>query len=118
MEGSPAATPLDKRGTGPRVGHSGVKPQGVKSLQGVGRERVSEDSTEAKVNKKGGQETGKGEAAIDDRQGSCRFQTKFATSPVAQMVKESACSAGDWVRSLGWEDPLEKGKATHCSILA
>ena len=23
-----------------------------------------------------------------------------------------------WVRSLGWEDPLEKGKATHSSILA
>ena len=23
-----------------------------------------------------------------------------------------------WVKSLGWEDPLEKGKATHCSILA
>ena len=23
-----------------------------------------------------------------------------------------------WVRSLGWEDPLEKGMATHCSILA
>ena len=23
-----------------------------------------------------------------------------------------------WVQSLGWEDPLEKGKATHCSILA
>ena len=23
-----------------------------------------------------------------------------------------------WVRSLGWEDPLEKGKATHPSILA
>jgi len=32
--------------------------------------------------------------------------------------KESACSVGDWVRSLGWEDPLEKGKATHSSILA
>ena len=30
---------------------------------------------------------------------------------------ESACSAGDWVQSLGWEDPLEKGKATHSSIL-
>ena len=28
--------------------------------------------------------------------------------------KESACSVGD----LGWEDPLEKGKATHSSILA
>ena len=23
-----------------------------------------------------------------------------------------------WVRSLGWEDPLEKGKATHSNILA
>ena len=23
-----------------------------------------------------------------------------------------------WVRSLGWEDPLEKGKATHCGVLA
>ena len=23
-----------------------------------------------------------------------------------------------WVRSLGWEDPLEEGKATHYSILA
>jgi len=25
---------------------------------------------------------------------------------------------GDLVQSLGWEDPLEKGKATHSSILA
>ena len=32
--------------------------------------------------------------------------------------KESACNAGDWVRSLGLEDPLEKGMATHPSILA
>ena len=32
--------------------------------------------------------------------------------------KESACSAGDWVRSLGQEDPLEKEMATHSSILA
>ena len=23
-----------------------------------------------------------------------------------------------WVQSLGWEDPLEKGMATHCSVLA
>ena len=30
--------------------------------------------------------------------------------------KESPCSAGDWVQSLGWEDPLEKGMATHSSI--
>ena len=27
-------------------------------------------------------------------------------------------NAGDWVPSLGWEDPLEKRKAIHCSILA
>ena len=32
--------------------------------------------------------------------------------------KESACRAGDQVRSLNWEDPLEKGMATHSSILA
>ena len=25
---------------------------------------------------------------------------------------------GTWVRSLGWEDPLEKGMGTHSSILA
>ena len=32
--------------------------------------------------------------------------------------KESTCKAGDFVRSLGWEDPLEKGMAAHSSILA
>ena len=32
--------------------------------------------------------------------------------------KESACNAGDQVRSLGWEDPLEKEMATHSSVLA
>ena len=32
--------------------------------------------------------------------------------------KESACNAGDLGLFLGWEDPLEKGKATHSSILA
>ena len=31
--------------------------------------------------------------------------------------KESACSAGAGVQSLGWEDPLEEGMATHSSIL-
>ena len=30
----------------------------------------------------------------------------------------SACKAVDRVRSLGWEDPLEKEMATHSSILA
>ena len=32
--------------------------------------------------------------------------------------KESVCNAETWVRSLGWEDPLEKGTATHSSIPA
>ena len=39
-------------------------------------------------------------------------------SLVAQQVKNLPAMWGTWVRSLGWEDPLEKGKATHSSILA
>ena len=39
-------------------------------------------------------------------------------SLVAQLVKNLAAKQETWVYSLGWEDPLEKGKATHCSILA
>ena len=37
---------------------------------------------------------------------------------VAQLVKKPPGMQETWVRSLGWEDPLEKGKATHSSILA
>ena len=37
---------------------------------------------------------------------------------MAQLVKKSACNAGDWVQFLGQEDPLEKEMATHSSILA
>ena len=32
--------------------------------------------------------------------------------------KESSCSAETWVQSLGWDDPLEEGMATHSTILA
>ena len=39
-------------------------------------------------------------------------------SLVAQLVKNSPAMRETWVRSLGWEDPLEKGKATHSSIVA
>ena len=39
-------------------------------------------------------------------------------SPGASDSKESACKAGDWVQSLGWEDTLEEGMATHSSSLA
>ena len=37
---------------------------------------------------------------------------------VAQLVKNPPAMQETWVRSLGWEDPLEKRKATHSSILA
>ena len=37
---------------------------------------------------------------------------------VAQLVKNLLAMWESWVQSLGWEDPLEKGKVTHSSILA
>ena len=37
---------------------------------------------------------------------------------VAQLVKNPPAMWETWVQSLDWEDPLEKGKATHSSILA
>ena len=37
---------------------------------------------------------------------------------MAQLVKNPPARQETWVRSLGWEDLLDKGKATHPSILA
>ena len=37
---------------------------------------------------------------------------------MAQMVKNPPAKWETWVRSLGWEDPLEEGMATQSSILA
>ena len=39
-------------------------------------------------------------------------------SMVAQTVKNPPVMQETWVQSLGWEDPLEEGLATHSSILA
>ena len=39
-------------------------------------------------------------------------------SLVVQLVKNPSAMWETWVRSLGWEDLLEKGKAIHSSILA
>ena len=39
-------------------------------------------------------------------------------SLVAQLVKNLPLMQETWVQSLGWEDPLEKGKATYSRILA
>ena len=37
---------------------------------------------------------------------------------VAQLVKNPPAMRKNWVRSLGWKDPLEKGTVTHSNILA
>ena len=42
----------------------------------------------------------------------------FWASLVAQLAKCPPAMWETWVQSLGWEDPLEKGKATHSSILS
>ena len=41
----------------------------------------------------------------------------YWASFVAQLVRNSPAMWGAWIQSLGWEDPLQKGKATHSSIL-
>ena len=38
--------------------------------------------------------------------------------PGGSVVKNLPAKQETWVRFLGWEDPLEKGMATHSSILA
>ena len=44
--------------------------------------------------------------------------TLFWASLVAQLVKNPLAMQETWVRSLGWEDPLERRKGTHSRILA
>ena len=43
---------------------------------------------------------------------------EYYASLMAQLVKNLPAMQKTWVRSLGWENPLEKGKATQSSILA
>ena len=43
---------------------------------------------------------------------------KKGASPVAQRLKRLPAMQETWVRPLGREDPLEKGMATHSSVLA
>ena len=50
--------------------------------------------------------------STDTRPTLCR------ASLVAHLVKSLPTMQETWVLSLGWENPLEKGMATHCSILA
>ena len=47
------------------------------------------------------------------------YPLQYSSAPlVAQLIKNLPAVREAWVQSLGWEDPLEKGKATHSSILA
>ena len=39
-------------------------------------------------------------------------------SLVTQMIKNLPAMRVTWVRSLGWEEPLEEGMATHSGLLA
>ena len=48
----------------------------------------------------------------------CSLLLYVLTTDVAQMVDSLSAMWETWVRSLGWEDPLEKEVATHSSILA
>ena len=43
---------------------------------------------------------------------------KPTLTSLAQLVKNPPAMWETWVRFLGWEEPLETGKATHSSILA
>ena len=46
------------------------------------------------------------------------FKVNLMYVLVDQQVKNLPAMWETWVQSLGWEDPLEKGMATHFSILA
>ena len=46
------------------------------------------------------------------------LQYSWATILVAQTERNLPAMQETWIRSLGWEDPLEEGKATHSSNLA
>ena len=46
----------------------------------------------------------------------CSYSGEWA-SLVAQTVRNPPAMRETWVRSLGWEDPLEEGIATHSNIL-
>ena len=54
--------------------------------------------------------------SAEDLSKMCSFLPQWA-SLVAQLVKNPPAVQETWVQSLGWEDPLEKGMATHPGVL-
>ena len=83
-----------------------LSDKGNNGLQYLNQEKIRAPSEE-----------GKKAASADTSSFGQRFNP-FWASLVAQLVKNLPAVQETWVRSLGWEDPLEKGKATHSSILA
>ena len=62
-----------------------------------------------------------GQSGVEGQKERCVIiQEGVATRafPVAQTVKSLLAMQETWIRSLGWEDPLEKGMATHSSMPA
>ena len=46
------------------------------------------------------------------------YPLQYSWAPlVVQLIKNPPAMQESWVQSLGWEDPLEEGMATHSSIL-
>ena len=65
------------------------------------------------------QAPGDGEHALGDSEGHRNLSCPvYGASLIAQLVKNPPAVQETWVWSMGWEDPLEKGNATHSSILA
>ena len=59
-----------------------------------------------------------GHTESDTTEVTSQQQQQNWASLVDQLVKNLPVTWETWVQSLGWEDPLEKAKAAHSSILA
>ena len=58
------------------------------------------------------------EIGVATMENNMKGSQNIKASLVAQLVNNLPAMRETWVPSTGWEDPLEKGKATHSSILA
>ena len=109
----PAIEPVSPMSPALQVGSLQTEPPGKPKLA---NERHSVNTCELKATG-----TEKPEMLLHPGQKSEHFEKDMGllwASFVAQLVKNLPAVQETCVRSLGWEDPLEKGKATHSSVLA
>ena len=92
--------------------HNVVQEVVIKAISNKKKLWLSEKSLQ--IGEKSKEVQGKGEK---ERYTKLNAQSLWA-SLVAQTIKNLPAMPETWVRFLVWEDPLEKGKATHSSILA